>query len=974
MATDAGLCKYNGTDVTVYNAENSILTDDDILNLQKDICGRIWLFPFNRQRLFYIEDGEICRFDLPKDLKPYEVKVSQIFQIEPDTLWLSTDLEGIIKVTPDTVIRFENTASFNYSFPGVTYDENGQRIFVCTEAICVTTSADSLHMIYRVPASLHSQVMAIYNTKLSNGQVCIGTRSNVNYYEDRKLGRSLFSVKGRYQGFFINSKIYEDSRHNYWLPTMRGLVLLDTDSTDGIHHQVFFEGKSIYRFREDYEGNYWITTPDDGVYVVSAKAQNTVNYTEFDVDGKPVPIIDMVKYGDSTLLLATKGGGIIAMRGDERYELHLPHKHLIDTYSLVYDKASEGVWACCKSYTYFLGKQLLSGLPVLSNSNGSIDLTENTPGFREIRNGTDKSADGSPVGAEVKCVISDKVGNYYIGSSNSLCHVTSMDSIGSIFVPVDDKTYFNKRVAKQRPTAFAILNDSILLFGGLTSGVQQYVNGSISDDPVNAFLPGKKVVDIKVTDDNYVWIAEESSGIWLTKDGKVILNLNRNNGLLNNQVEELYIDQLGEVWAVTRNGINHIVYDKGQKKVARVDTFNMSNGILSNDINGIARLGNDLYLTSSKGMSVVHNFNDLRPPVIPKAYIGDIDTSGLATFDGTTFSTSYPENSFGVAFGGYIFGDRTDPVYRYRLTGRDDTEWTDIDYSNVQITGLQPGKYTFDVAVRNAAGLWSDPESVQLNIIPVFWQTLWFKGLIALVIIGLGFVAFRVRINQIQKREEQKTSINKQLAELKLKALHAQMNPHFIFNALNSIQHFVLSRDDEQASMYLMKFAKLMRLVLESSINDEIPLEDEIRSIGLYLDLEQLRMNNSFEFKIDVDMDADPYDLLIPTMVIQPYVENAVIHGLSDKASGGRLDISFCIVNQKLQCVITDNGPGINHVENKPRKHVSRAMQLVKEKMVIVNETRNEEVMVDTIDLHESGKQGTRVTITMPLKTSVAYA
>lgn len=227
---------------------------------------------------------------------------------------------------------------------------------------------------------------------------------------------------------------------------------------------------------------------------------------------------------------------------------------------------------------------------------------------------------------------------------------------------------------------------------------------------------------------------------------------------------------------------------------------------------------------------------------------------------------------------------------------------------------------------------------------------------------------------QFEEIERQKADIEAINQALRLQALKAQMDPHFIFNALNSIQHFVVQREAKEALDYLSKFSKLIRQVLENSVNETVSVADELKALTHYLDLERLRFNGAFTYEIDLDEDLDPYTTDIPPMLLQPYVENAILHGLRHKTDGpGRLTVHLLNQVTHLLCVVADNGIGraaaATLKAHNPKSHVSRGTFLTDARLHLLNAGQAEPVSVVTIDVRdETGKPaGTRVEITIPL-------
>ncbi|ASZ14462.1 tetratricopeptide repeat protein [Chitinophaga pendula] len=242
--------------------------------------------------------------------------------------------------------------------------------------------------------------------------------------------------------------------------------------------------------------------------------------------------------------------------------------------------------------------------------------------------------------------------------------------------------------------------------------------------------------------------------------------------------------------------------------------------------------------------------------------------------------------------------------------------------------------------------------------------TLTLAGFLLMLTIG-GF--FYIRHRNLQA--------NKQTLQLELRSLRAQMNPHFIFNSLSSIHRYIWSNNQEEASDYLTKFSKLMRMILDNSQHTFISLNKELESLRLYMDLEQLRCNNAFEYTITIDDAINEEDVMIPPMIIQPYVENAIWHGLVPRTEKGRLDINIALNGKRLECTVTDNGIGRKKAmeikERKGQAHQSMGMKVTEGRIDLIrkiNNTKDANITVTDLQDRDGHPTGTRVGIVLPVE------
>jgi len=243
----------------------------------------------------------------------------------------------------------------------------------------------------------------------------------------------------------------------------------------------------------------------------------------------------------------------------------------------------------------------------------------------------------------------------------------------------------------------------------------------------------------------------------------------------------------------------------------------------------------------------------------------------------------------------------------------EDSEWFQNNISEmINFSGLKHGNYQLEIRVKNnsAEAPVFNTRTFTFNIEPYWYQSLLFK----IAITGLGLLLiwlfYKNKINQVKREAQLKSSYELKLAETEMQALRSQMNPHFLFNSLNAIDHFIVKNDSIKASDYLNRFSKLIRQILQNSKKKLIPLNDELDVLRLYIELESLRFNESFDYKINIDKTVELSEATIPPMLIQPYVENAIWHGLMHKKGERKLTVNLSKTGEYLKIAIIDNGIG----------------------------------------------------------------
>jgi hypothetical protein len=319
-------------------------------------------------------------------------------------------------------------------------------------------------------------------------------------------------------------------------------------------------------------------------------------------------------------------------------------------------------------------------------------------------------------------------------------------------------------------------------------------------------------------------------------------------------------------------------------------------------------------------------------------------------------------------------------TYSYKLEGYD-KQWQSTDNPYFKYTNLRGGHYKFNYRVSDDEGVsWTDGVTTLTicNKIPL-WYRPWFIALNILILLILIGLIYRMKIKAIHRTSQLKHDYNKKLANIKMAALRAQMNPHFMFNSLNAINTYILKEETEEASEYLTKFSQLMRAVLSNSKSTLVSLSDELKALRLYIELEALRFEEEFQYSIEVGPDLDTSQIAFPPLLIQPYVENAIRHGLLEKESPPRtLRVIITSINgEKLSIKIEDNGIGRAAASAKstlydPSKK-SYGMQITRDRIGLIEQILDIETEVFVSDLYigNSDTTGTVVEVILP-KMSVS--
>ena len=360
---------------------------------------------------------------------------------------------------------------------------------------------------------------------------------------------------------------------------------------------------------------------------------------------------------------------------------------------------------------------------------------------------------------------------------------------------------------------------------------------------------------------------------------------------------------------------------------------------------------------------------------LPKILIENVEIAGKDNAFKTRYLVNYYDNVVEVHFKTTLDRKNIQSFY-YKLDkktffAQNATTWVAFQGNQFKISDITSGEYDIAVSYKTKSGQVAPSVVFHLKVERPWWRTWWFWGASFISLFGLFYG--RERFLKFWADEEQRHA--KKIVELELRTLQLQMNPHFIFNALNSIQSFVMTHDAITANSYLSKFANLIRMFLDSSRSKYTSLQEEIKLLNIYIEMESLRFEDKFDFTIQVDQDVNKY-IEIPTMILQPFVENAINHGLRYKRMKGVLKIHFYYSKDHLICRMEDNGVGrkvAKEIQSKTRKgYKSQGLKITAERLVTYNKINESNIGFSISDLvtgpHEGHEDtGTVVEVRFPL-------
>ncbi len=507
-------------------------------------------------------------------------------------------------------------------------------------------------------------------------------------------------------------------------------------------------------------------------------------------------------------------------------------------------------------------------------------------------------------------------------------------------------------------TALQADAQNLLWFGTQYGKIGRIRNGNVEVLPAN--IPNLPITSIAFDGSGQCYVGTKGAGIFAadTRKSGAFAPLSTPTPLSSQNIYLLVFDRNGRLWAGTETGVDLIEQEKG--RVSAVSHFGKQEGFSGietcQDAALCDRSGRMWFGTMNGLMRYIPNAATRKsaPPVLHFEQVSlfykpitetRYGADAALLFNGTEGGLPLPWNQNHLSFSfRAIELMHSEPLqYRWRLEGPDAdwspwSEQTQVNYAN-----LAPGTYRLWIQAGSGPDALSPPMSAAFTIRKPFWES-WYFRLAALLLLGAGvYVGVRTyvgRIREEEQRRREQLEMQNRLLQLEQKALQLQMNPHFIFNALNSIQSLIATRDYEVARQEINRFAKLMRGILHNSRKASITLQEEIDTLEQYLSVEQFCQQNPFTFAIQVAENIDTGFIDIPPMLLQPFVENAVVHGVSHLNYPGRIDLFFELVGEMLVCRITDNGAGREQAallrEARKPGHQSIAVSVTQERLAAI--------------------------------------
>jgi len=1011
IGTDAGLCRFDGVNYKTYN-QNDGLAGNSVWSIAEDDAGNIWaacygngisMFNGIKFKNFSEKDGlsnnNVRKIEYSKKHKGLMIGTIFGFSFYKDSTFITFKDSTITKRNLLQVTAFLETDTLIYL---LTYYDN-ERFIAFNPQRNTFRYLDRNHR---------------YHFKSTKSTCSFITSKN-----DTLIGYHLKGMKiYRRDSIVVNSKvgqvfdIVEDKKGDLWFASYNDGDIYERINRGGVYR--YKNGKEEYfnyklgitsqqcwcLYYDTCENLLWVGTWEEGLYQFPLSGIEYIPASEFN---HKEPRINDVFIDSKKNTWLSVGDRIIKKKKD--LEILFSNDFQDKYYFFV--KEAMGFWI---------------------DKDGSYDKYQDLINKKNYRFANPYLADDSirPKGSlynpdSYYRYLSKKITDFYKFNEDSFGNIWVVSNAGVYYI---NSHGINSFVITESP--FNYFLDSKETFIGL-SGFEMY-RYSIKNSKIISILPIRKSATWSsfinyIKDENTFWLFCNTDGIFKYRNGrltkfpylenqidlgfnalcldsskhliagtntgkiyvlsyandslKVSYKLSLNGSSASTEVRWLLVDGNNRLWVGTNKGLNAInlskLYKEGNQEL---QYFNKENGYFDySTTKAVLNSTNDSLLVISKDNLIKFSPNELiqSMPDTSKLVLDRIEVNfkefdwrGIGKIDNWTGlpkeSIELPHNSNTLSFYFHLmqYLEPSKSRYCYKLEGVQ-KDWSPFTTeSKIILTNLSPDKYKLvirGVVLSNPSNV-SELE-VNFTIRPPWWGTWWFYCIVSLFIVTLAYLIFKNRLNQANE----KSRIDQRVSELKLEALKAQMNPHFIFNAFTSIQLYILQNDTKNALDYMGRFAKLIRMTLENSTKKKIQLSEELSFLENYLFLEQRRLSSlSYTFIVAPEIDTD--EVLIPPMLIQPLIENSIMHGIRHLDGEGTIIVEFKKENDhQFRCIVEDNGIGrakSSEIYSTQKKtHNSKSTDITEERIKLLNSSSgNASIKLLYTDLCENGKAtGTRV-------------
>lgn len=950
-----GLCKFDGENFETFTKKDG-LPSNYINHIYKGNNGELWI----------ATSGGLCVYSkhqfslVPIDTSSKRLIISTLFIDDQETLWVGTN-QGLYqrKDSVFTKIKLQNgTSQFKLEITSIVRGKD--------HALWIGSNRG----LWR----LHGEQFSRFTTKdgLSNNYIhslAFDAKDNL-WIGTYGKGISIMSGNKIEQLPFLKQvqntivhHLHKDKQNNIWIATLEnGLIKWDAkdSSLTSFSEREGLANNHVRCIFEDAWSNLWIGTSGGGVSKYFG--QYFEQYNSSSTGLKSDYIYALKSTNDSDLWVATSGLGVDRLINQKIHHYGTDSGFVDEKAKAIFISSDSVVWFGTegKGLYYFkngtfsqfesmskLGsawikdvKEDQQGNLWIASSGGGVSQLQLQNKKRKVRRYTrSKGLKSDRVGA----LHIDKMNRLWIAYQDGGLSCMKNDSVGNLTLL---QHYLNPIVIR----SMSENKHGLLCLGTAGNGV--YRSAIYKDSIEFESLTNE---DLPLSSENVYLLAFDSlANLWVgTEKG----------------VDKLTVAPEGEVLDLVRFGIDEGF--KGVETARNAITVDPNGKVWIGTINGLFRYNANFKKKNTIAPKLnildVSLFYSSIYQTLYKNYLEAILTQVEATM-----ALTYQQNHLTFDFKGVLLSQPAKVKYKWKLEGYE-TDWSPAtEKSSITYSNLQPGEYCFKVLSCNEDEVWnSSPQQLAFTIAKPFYKEWWFVVPSLLLFLLTMGVAVRARINSVRKKAstvQELLTMENDLLVLEQKALQLQMNPHFIFNCLNSIQALIVKKDDKTARYFLAKFSKLMRKTLDHSREQWISLDDEIENLETYLSIEKFCNEDHFEYEISVADNLASDFIQVPPMLIQPFVENAIVHGVSHLTGGGKIKVKFYEQDHQLIGVIEDNGVGRKKArelnKNKNKDHKSTALLVTKERLALLNNNnQSSELLIEDILDDQKQTRGARIII-----------
>jgi ligand-binding sensor domain-containing protein len=925
FSTDVGVVRYNGREFIHYNTDDG-LPDNEVFQMYQDSKGRIWFVTLNGKLGFYWNHMFYNEKNTPWLRNNILTNILvDIYDDAKSNVFITDRISGIYKLDADgkpseiALYKYKSATGFNHILRLFSGDQNQTQLLT----IGGIYTPDG-RPVLKFPKKLIET--SVIRSCILGDRVYFNSGNSIYQYHARKLEK-LFSLP--VDPMMIIS-VNAETKDIFWIGTRTGLYRVEKKQ-DGYVWRKFFDKLSVSHWMKDRDGNHWVTTLEEGVFMMP---------------NLDVSIIDNLRNNKITVL--SKDADNTLWAGSS------------DAYYYHFDKGGTATFEASLHGKNMIKDIVHSESKTIAIGNKGVSIRENA------------KQSAMPIGHNSLLV--DRHGNYWLGGT-----IIAKLSPGQYknLTPESISELYRKTLRLTKRTNKMILGKGDDIWIGTNFGLYKY---SPRDSMQNYTA---KLADINTSVEdlyfdepkNRLIVATNSMGIIILENEKIVAHLGKHDNLSNNTCRSVCRAGQDSYWIGTNTGLDRVSLRHGKFTAGN---FNSFAGLENGKVNDVVMIGDTLYLATDKGIVYFNPHRINRRKTNPVIHLTDFRVNSKSIPFGQTIRLESDQNELAIAYDGISFVENNKIKYYYILEGTDD-KWYVTTSNQINYKALAPGDYTFKVYMKDSLGNPSATTQIRFYINKPFWKTIPFIVAFLLMSLALLFYIWKMRLAKLEHKfylekkaiqaERDKANLEREMIALEQKALRLQMNPHFIFNALNTIKGYYAEGNDIKASDYISKFSKLLRMLLENT-EQLIPLSKEIEMLRLYIALTQIRYKNKFDFEMTVDPNLNLEDTAIPALLLQPMVENAIIHGLAPKKDKGLLQIEFHATGAQLICIVADNGIGRKASQKQDRDHVSKATEITRERIALLqNGTAFSMIAISDLADQNGEAAGTKVAISIPLTT-----